>query len=153
MENNPLNHSGIKDMRWGQRRWQNKDGSLTPAGRERYRKNRKSDSDRREESLDEKKQRILKSHSAKEIYENKDLFTDKELQDAYTRLNTENNIKNLIPKEISKGQRFLDGYSNMGKSVKTIVDTSDSLYKSYTTGKELLNKLKKSSEVVKEIVK
>lgn len=31
-----LEHWGIKDMRWGQRRFQNSDGSLTPAGRLRY---------------------------------------------------------------------------------------------------------------------
>ena len=31
-----LNHSGIKGMKWGVRNYQNKDGSLTPAGKERY---------------------------------------------------------------------------------------------------------------------
>ena len=31
-----LYHFGIKDMHWGIRRYQNKDGSLTPAGRKRY---------------------------------------------------------------------------------------------------------------------
>lgn len=31
-----LYHSGIKGMKWGRRRYQNEDGSLTPAGRERY---------------------------------------------------------------------------------------------------------------------
>lgn len=31
-----LYHWGIKGMRWGQRRYQNKDGSLTAAGRKRY---------------------------------------------------------------------------------------------------------------------
>ena len=40
MENTYLYHSGIKEMRWGQRRWQNKDGSLTPAGKKRYAKMR-----------------------------------------------------------------------------------------------------------------
>lgn len=31
-----LYHHGIKGMRWGVRRYQNKDGSLTPAGKKRY---------------------------------------------------------------------------------------------------------------------
>ena len=31
-----LSHHGIKGQRWGRRRFQNDDGSLTPAGRERY---------------------------------------------------------------------------------------------------------------------
>lgn len=31
-----LKHSGVKGMKWGVRRYQNKDGSLTPAGKKRY---------------------------------------------------------------------------------------------------------------------
>lgn len=31
-----VEHSGIKGMKWGIRRYQNKDGSLTPAGKKRY---------------------------------------------------------------------------------------------------------------------
>ena len=36
MSEQELYHSGIKGMRWGVRRYQNKDGSLTPAGKKRY---------------------------------------------------------------------------------------------------------------------
>ena len=36
MEHNELYHHGIKGMRWGVRRYQNKDGSLTAKGRQRY---------------------------------------------------------------------------------------------------------------------
>lgn len=31
-----ISHHGIKGQKWGIRRFQNEDGSLTPAGRERY---------------------------------------------------------------------------------------------------------------------
>ena len=33
---NELYHWGVKGMKWGERRYQNKDGSLTPAGKKRY---------------------------------------------------------------------------------------------------------------------
>lgn len=36
MENNSLRHWGVKGMKWGVRRYQNKDGSLTAAGKSRY---------------------------------------------------------------------------------------------------------------------
>ena len=35
---NELYHHGIKGQKWGVRRFQNPDGSLTPAGRKRYNK-------------------------------------------------------------------------------------------------------------------
>ena len=34
--NNELQHWGVKGMKWGVRRYQKKDGSLTPAGKKRY---------------------------------------------------------------------------------------------------------------------
>lgn len=39
---NELYHWGIKNMKWGQRRYQNPDGTLTAAGKERYRKSGKT---------------------------------------------------------------------------------------------------------------
>lgn len=36
MDNNSLAHHGVKGMKWGVRRYQNKDGTLTDVGKKRY---------------------------------------------------------------------------------------------------------------------
>lgn len=53
MENTELVHWGIKGQRWGIRRYQNKDGSLTPAGKKRY------DRDIQENNAKKKDNRIV----------------------------------------------------------------------------------------------
>lgn len=52
MEYYELYHHGTKGMKWGVRRYQNKDGSLTPAGKKRY------DRDVRENNAKKKDNRI-----------------------------------------------------------------------------------------------
>lgn len=47
MDNRELYHWGVKGMKWGVRRYQNKDGSLTPAGQKRYDRDIKDLSDKK----------------------------------------------------------------------------------------------------------
>lgn len=117
MENNTLNHHGTKGMRWGIRRFQRKDGSLTPEGKKRY---GGDDSDQPEESYEEKKARAIKSGSATEVLKYKDDLTPAERSAIETRLRWESNMKNFSDSELatkgkSKSEEFIEKMDNATK--------------------------------------
>jgi hypothetical protein len=74
--NGELYHHGIKGMKWGIRRYQNKDGSLTPAGEKRLQKYKDQELD-----LVTKKYKVEKLASRRDKLE--DEFLDK--YDTYTQ--------------------------------------------------------------------
>lgn len=119
MENTELIHWGIKDMHWGIRRYQNKDGSLTPAGRKRYSKsnrNSEADTEINKESYEEGKARALKSGSATDVLKYKGDLSSKELEDALQRIRKENELKKISDEEIAAGKDKADRiFNKMGK--------------------------------------
>ena len=100
---NELYHFGIKGMRWGVRRYQNPDGSLTNAGKKRLKKGQTSN-----EENDSSNKSSTKSSSTKTV---KDM-SDDELSQAITRLQLEEKYKSLSPKNVSKGKKFVDTVAN-----------------------------------------
>lgn len=107
-----LYHWGIKGMKWGVRRFQNKDGSLTAKGRARY-------ADDGEGGLGQKIKDAYASRKASKAQKKqasrsvKDL-TDDELNDRIKRLDAERRaldlerqISNMSPKQISAGKAFI----------------------------------------------
>lgn len=111
--NDELYHYGVLGMKWGRRK--KRDNSTTKT-------------ERHTEDLATKKKRILDSRDAKTIYQNRHLFNKNELLDAYQILNTENNIKNLIPKQVSKGERYVDSAIKWGNKISNLASTSVNLY-------------------------
>lgn len=80
MGENTLYHWGIKGMKWGVRRYQNKDGTLTPAGKKRY------DRDVRENLSRKKEKRIDTSDPDPSRWAREDLTRAKRTVDASSNL-------------------------------------------------------------------
>lgn len=121
-----LAHHGILGMKWGIRRYQNKDGTLIPAGRKRYAEGNTDTGE--SESVEAKKVRVLKSRSASELYKNADLFDDAELKRAYDRLNLEASIKRLAPTPVNRGEKFVKSVLQTSAFATKLIDDAAKTY-------------------------
>lgn len=150
----PIQHSGIKNMHWGIRRFQNKDGSLTPAGKLRYQtKSIKKAADMEIETLKRQaseRRKIEKAQAkadariakAKKKYGPKETppkpksiseMSDQEIRDKIARIDLENSLKSRLPaaptSKESAGKEFT------ARMMKNMIEPAVT-----NAGKELLEK-------------
>lgn len=135
MENRELTHWGIKGMKWGVRRYQNKDGSLTPAGKKRQEKlERKAEKKRLKnnkrvveeyEDVEKRRARALRSTDPDEILKNKDVLTTAELNDRINRINTEQRLSEMAAKNKKTGYDYVNSLIKFGKKANEVYELTN----------------------------
>lgn len=111
---NTLAHHGILGMKWGVRRYQNKDGTLTAAGKKRY----ADGGEAKNIAVKAEEKSVMKVSS----------MTDEELRTAIERMKLEKSYKEylneLSPKKKSAGKEFVaDILKTSGKNIATQLTT------------------------------
>lgn len=105
-----LQHFGIPGMKWGRRRYQNADGSLTAEGKRRY-------------------QNTQSKESRKDLVNRRRYASDKELKAAIERLKTERQLKELTDADLNPGRAAIsDAVAKGGKRALTTIATGTALY-------------------------
>ena len=161
-----LEHWGILGMKWGVRRYQNKDGSLTSAGRKRYangknvgffearrlKKKRAEAAKKRQATLEAKKkaeedaqrheaekQEAIRSGNATQIAKFQNELSNQELRDALDRLNSKQRLSDLVDKETPKKETKLDKAMKLAEKGAKYADIAEKGIKVYNTFAKVSN--------------
>lgn len=159
-----LEHHGILGMKWGVRRYQNDDGSLTSAGKERYSKGkqtgdksldkeykkfakqtekikkaqvkekRKTDQKRDQEAKEEAAEREKILSDPKLLRQNYKKFSTEEVQQAIKNFETERRLSDFSKSRVQQGARFLSSMAQFTSSAIVVYNNVSKAYNAFSPG-------------------
>ena len=126
-----LYHHGIKGQKWGIRRFQNPDGTLTEAGRKRYGtvENLKAKRTLKQINKEEsEKKKAISSGKVADIQKISTKLTDEEMAEAFKRISYEQKLAQLKNTDIANGQEKAAKIVAAGATIKDAAKTMTEIY-------------------------
>lgn len=144
-----LEHHGILGMKWGVRRYQNKDGSLTPEGRARYKnltdkKTVKQVFKEKGENVTDAdiKEAILRNPNTKDVKKYQHLFTAQEIQSMANKRNAIASMRNAEHRIMFEKIQTYKNFADILLTTVSVIKSTAYLAKSIGTGAEIVESLK-----------
>lgn len=133
LEEENLQHHGILGQKWGIRRFQNKDGSLTPEGKKRY--------ESEHPSSESRPKRTVKDLSNQEL---RDITERTRLENEFYRQKYEA-LRLAQGPQIQKGDSFVHKAANLSKDITTLAVNANTIMK-VLTGEGITDRLTKGDK-------